>query len=83
MSFSSAMSAFSAVQSISQGYAQSAEDKYNANISSIQAQDLGIQGQITQGQYTRGLENVLTRPKTRKNGGYSGKMGENGENGGK
>jgi hypothetical protein len=55
------ISALQAGSSIAGGYAQSAEDKYNANISSIQAQDLGIQGQITQGQYTRAAGQMLSK----------------------
>ena len=48
-----AMAATQAVTSVSQGYAQSAEDKYNATIAGLQGQAAGIQGQITQGQLTR------------------------------
>ena len=56
MGFSGALLAMQAVKgitSIGQGFAQSAEDKYNAQISQNQANAIGIQGQITQGQLTR------------------------------
>lgn len=56
MGFSGALLAMSAVQgitSIGQGYAQSAEDKFNAQIATNQASALQVQGQIKQGQLTR------------------------------
>ena len=56
MGFSGALLAMSAVQgitSIGQGYAQSAEDKYNAQIATNQATAIQTQGQIQQGQLTR------------------------------
>lgn len=48
-----AMAATQAVTSISQGYAQGAEDKYNATIAGLQGQAAAVQGDITQGQLTR------------------------------
>ena len=56
MGFGGALLAMSAVQgitSISAGYAKGAEDKYNSSIAGLQAQAIGVQGEITQGQYTR------------------------------
>ena len=56
MGFGGAMLALSAVQavnSIGSGYAKSAEDKYNATLSGLQSQLIGVQGDITQGQMTR------------------------------
>ncbi len=46
------MSVAQGVTSISQGYAQSAESKYNASLYQDQAQAIAVQGSITQGQYT-------------------------------
>ena len=63
MGFGGAMLAMSAVQgitSISQGYAQSAEDKYNASLYTDQASALAVQGSITQGQYTRKAGQMLS-----------------------
>jgi hypothetical protein len=63
MGFGGALLAMSAVQgiaSIGQGYAKSAEDKYNANLAGLQAQALGVQGDITQGQYTRKSGQMLS-----------------------
>lgn len=54
--FSGALLALSAVKgitSIGQGFAQGAEDKYNAQIATNQATATQIQGDITQGQLTR------------------------------
>src|ERR1035437_6048727 len=48
-----AMSAVQGITSISEGYAKSAESKYNASLYTDQAQALAVQGSITQGQYTR------------------------------
>lgn len=61
--FSGAMLAFSAVQginSIGQGYAQSAEDKYNASLYTNQASALSVSGGIEQGQYTRKAGQMLS-----------------------
>ena len=64
MGFSGALLAMQAVKgitSIGQGFAQSAEDKYNAQISQNQATAIGIQGQITQGQITRQGGQMMAR----------------------
>jgi len=56
MGFGGAMLALSAVQaitSISAGNAKAAEDKYNATLAGLQGELIGVQGDITQGQYTR------------------------------
>lgn len=63
MGFSGALLALSAVKgitSITQGIAQSNEDKFNASLATDQAQLIGIQGQITQGQYTRQAGQTLS-----------------------
>ena len=55
MGFSGALLAMSAVKGITaigQGFAQSAEDKYNAQIATNQASAIGVQGNIEQGQIT-------------------------------
>lgn len=62
MGFGGALLAMSAVQgiaSIGQGYAQGAEDKYNASLASNQAGLLKVQGDITTGQYTRQAGQML------------------------
>ena len=62
MGFSGALLAMSAVQGINaigQGYAQSAEDKYNAQIATNQASATAVQGSITQGQLTRQGGNMM------------------------
>lgn len=56
MGFGGVMLAMSAVQGISQigqGYAQNAEAKYNATIKEGQANMIGLQSDIEQGQYQR------------------------------
>lgn len=61
--FSGAMLAFSAVQginSIGQGFAQSAEDKYNASLYTNQANATAVEGSIEQGQYTRKAGQMLS-----------------------
>lgn len=63
MGFSGALLALSAVKgiaSIGQGYAQSAEDKYNASLYTNQAGLIAVQGDITQGQYTREAGQLLS-----------------------
>lgn len=63
MGYSGALLALSAVQGISaigQGYAQSAEDKANASLLNDQSGLLQVQGNITQGQYTREAAKVLS-----------------------
>ena len=55
MGFSGALLALSAVKgitSIGQGIATSAEDKYNSTLSTLQAQQTQVQGNIQQGQLT-------------------------------
>jgi hypothetical protein len=47
------MSAAQAATSISEGYAQSSEDMYNAMIASLGGAGADLQGKITQGQLTR------------------------------
>jgi hypothetical protein len=64
MGFSGALLAMSAVQGISaigQGYAQGAEDKYNAQIATNQASAIQVQGQIQQGQLTRQGGQMMAR----------------------
>ena len=63
MGYSGALLALSTVKGISsigQGYAQSAEDKYNASLSTDQAGLIQAQGDITQGQYTREAGQLLS-----------------------
>lgn len=63
MGFSGALLALSAVQgitSIAGGYAQSAETKYNASLATNQAQLIGVQGSIEQGQYARKAGQMLS-----------------------
>ncbi len=63
MGFGGAAAALSVVQginSISQGFAQSAEDKYNASLYTNQASALAVQGSIEQGQYTRKAGEILS-----------------------
>jgi len=64
MGFSGALLAMSAVQginSIGGGYAQSAETKYNASLYGLQADALKVQGDITQGQYTRQAGQMMSK----------------------
>ena len=64
MGFSGALLALSAVKGvtdISKGYAQSAEDKYNASLASGQANLFNIQGDIQQGQITRQGGQIASR----------------------
>lgn len=63
MGFVGAMLALSAVKgiaSIGSSYAQGAEDKYNSSLFTDQAQLLKVQGDITQGQYTRQAGQLLS-----------------------
>lgn len=55
-----ALSAAKAITSVGQGYAQSAEDKYNASLATNEAQLYQVQGNITQGQYTREAGKLLS-----------------------
>ena len=48
-----ALSGVQAIASIGQGYATNQQDKYNAQLYDQQAQTIGIQGSIQQGQITR------------------------------
>lgn len=64
MGFSAALLTISAAQGISaigQGYAQSAQAKYNASLATNQAGLLKVQGDITQGQYTRQAGETLSK----------------------
>jgi hypothetical protein len=63
MGFGGALLALSAVKgiaSIGQGFAQGAEDKYNASLATQEAQLTQVQGDITQGQYTRQAGQLLS-----------------------
>ncbi len=63
MGFSGALLALSTVKgitSITQGIVQSKEDKYNASLASDQAQLIGVEGQIEQGQYARKAAQMLS-----------------------
>lgn len=63
MGFGGALLALSAVKgiaSIGQGFAQGAEDKYNASLATQEAQLKNVQGDITQGQYTREAGQLLS-----------------------
>ncbi len=64
MGFSGALLAMSAVQGITaigKGFAQGAEDKYNAQIATNQASALQVEGNITQGQITRQGGEMMAR----------------------
>jgi hypothetical protein len=63
MDFSGALLAFqviNGINSIGQGFAQSAEDKYNSSLYTNQADALAVQGSIEQGQYTRKAGQLLS-----------------------
>jgi len=55
-----AVSAVQGITAIGQGNAKSAEDKYNATLSTLQAQQAQVQGDITQGQYVRKAGQLLS-----------------------
>ena len=63
MDFAGTLFALQAVQGINaigQGFAQAGEDKYNASIFTNQADALGVQGNIEQGQYARKAGQLLS-----------------------